>query len=156
MRKLGVFTFVLLLVGCTTNQEEREISSATVSNLIIEKIIKPNQGIYKLDAKFNYVINQFNEGSDLYTCSVQFLTVEEGISISSFVGTTDPCRLTNSSGEMIVRLTTPLDKTQKFLTERLPKIQRPVQYFIAIHQEITNESSKMIGKTEIQTFDIKI
>jgi len=56
---------------------------------------------------------------------------------------------------MIVRLTRPLDKRQKFLIERLPKIQQPVQYFIAIHQEITNESSKMIGKTEIQRFDIK-
>jgi len=64
------------LLGCTTNQEEREVSSATVSNLNIEKTIKPNQGIYKLDIKFNYVINQFNEGRDIYTCSVQFITVE--------------------------------------------------------------------------------
>ncbi len=145
-----------LTLGCTKNQEELEISSATVSNLNVEEIIEPNKVTYKLNVKFNYVINQFNEGSNIYTCSVQFLTVDEGISISSFVGTTDPCRITNSSGEMIVRLTTALDKTQKFLTERLPKIQRPMQYFIAIHQETSNESSKMIGKTEIQTFDIKI
>ncbi|NQZ22967.1 MAG: hypothetical protein HRT53_13040 [Colwellia sp.] len=157
MKKLGIFTLVLFLFGCTTkNYQQLEISSATVSNLDVEEIVKPNKGIYKLDVKFNYVINDFNEGSGIYSCSVQFLTVKEHISISSFVGPIEPCRITTSSGEMMVRLTTPLDKTQRFLTERQPKIQRPIQYFLAIHQQTGKQSSKIIGKTAIQTFDIKI
>lgn len=157
MYKNGIFALLMLLAGCTsTNYKALEISSASMSELKINEIVNSKKGIYKLDIKFSYEISQFNLGGDIYHCSVQFLSLEEGVSTSTYKSRREPCRIDSATGQVSIRWAAPFDKTNKPTKKRMAEIRFPVQYFVAIHQKTGRYSSQVIARSEIKTLDIKI
>lgn len=156
MKKLSAFTLLIALSGCSaTNYADFELSNASISNVEVKETADLSKREHVINVTFDYAIDNYNPVSDLYICSVLFVT-NDGKSVTSHKRKKTPCKISNAAGNVTVNWPTPLDKSLKPSSEILSKIKYPIEYFVAIHQKTGSRTNQIIGKSEKMLSGIKL
>jgi hypothetical protein len=156
MKKLSAFAMLIALSGCSaTNYADFELSNASISNVEVKETADLSKREHVINITFDYTIDNYNPVTDLYICSVLFVTAD-GMSVTSHKRKTAPCKISNAAGNVTIDWPTPLDKSLKSSSEILSKIKYPIEYFVAIHQKTGSRTNQIIGKSEKMLSGIKL
>jgi len=143
---------VLGAAGCSSKPHTAiELSKAKISNLHVKDLGNHEQGYYKLGIEFDYAIENFQEVSDLYRCTVQIMMPDGQSSRSAWTGTN--CEIKQAYGHKRMLVTTPQDKV---LRNRIPDRYQPKhlansdQYMIVVLQMLSPQRSQSIGIKRFQ------
>ncbi len=147
MKKFLCIGSIALLAGCSSiNYTKIENSQANITNLQVAETGKVGTDKYQLDVKFDYSIDDYHEISDLYSCSVLFVSSQTQMVTTS--QERNPCEINQQSGSISIKWDTPLSKDAGYSTEALKKMSLPLEYHIAIHQKKTSNTNQVIGMSK--------
>ncbi|MDW7549036.1 hypothetical protein HUZ36_17665 [Pseudoalteromonas sp. McH1-7] len=150
MKKLTMLVSLYLLSGCaTTDYTTIPLSNASLSNLKTSETGNIQQREHTVTVSFDYAIENFNEATNLYTCSVLFINVDGTAVTSTKSGKKHPCILDSANGSISVSWPTPLDKSRNAPQMVLSRMKYPIEYFVTIHQKTGKHSTKLIAKSEV-------
>jgi len=158
MRIITLF-LIFLVTGCATKSVFDEIdfdsfgiSKAEISDITIEEVNKPKNGISKLKVKANYKIENFHEIKGFYDCAVLFDTVIEKQSVTAWpgdrYGEPSPCILDEPEGIIDVVWSTPVDRYVEYSKHTLIDLSWPIKYDLVIKQRVSPKVTQVIGKSE--------
>lgn len=155
MKKFLCIGFIALIAGCTSiNYSKIEDSQAEISNLRITDVGKVGTDEYQLDVKFDYNINDYHNISNLYSCSVLFVSSQSEMVTTFKAG--QSCDIDAEKGSISIRWDTPLSKRAGYSKDTLREIALPLKYHVAIHQKKTSNTNVVIGMSEALFLNPKI
>lgn len=138
---------IVLMAGCaSTNYSDINDSQAVISSLIVSELGKAGTDKHQLDVKFDYSINDYKDISGLYTCSVLFASSEDALITT--MKEKAPCKIDSENGSVALKWDTPLSTSARYSKADLNKMQLPLRYHIAIHQQKTKNTNVIIGISE--------
>ena len=123
------------------------LSKITLSNVSIKEKILPASSKHDLFISFDYRFESAPLASDMYFCTVQFLSKIEGQSTSTTNRLPKQCEFSDPVGTVSFPWSTPFDKSN-VNKAKLSDLALPLQYFVAIHQKTSNNKSVVIAQSD--------
>ncbi|GAB4181900.1 MAG: hypothetical protein Tsb002_02500 [Wenzhouxiangellaceae bacterium] len=149
MKKLTFLLLLTLLASCASRDySDIPLSTAAITNIEASEIGKPFTRGHTLKITFDYTIQGYSDIDDLYSCSINFITSEEGKSISTYYQH-DHCTIDRQSGTASLSRETPLSLSPLYDKNSLKQLQLPLRYTVSIEQTIKHNRSRIIGKSEV-------
>lgn len=155
MKKIFALFAIALLSACSSpsiTTERLSLSSAELSNVVVQEQGEPMTRNYNIDVSFNYHIDGYHDEPWLYQCLVGFKSTDpsDGYISASTVDKWSECNLDQADGKMHVKYKAPLSANARFTKEQLEKLEYPIHFSVIIMQKRKGALLRKVDGNEVE------